>query len=229
MQVLTMFNKVVAYNEHGYTPVGNAAICAATGECHKDVLITTVDCVPTDIDYYDYYYINGKFIKGGPKSELRETNNNDKMSFWIGTKAEYEAIPQESIIENCLYITTDDTLLEDIHTMRKNLEEGKYVPNRAMCADELDMTLVIVEAEDFYLREDGLYCIVVRGSGVTTYTVMLFYQLGKVCYGSTSVRGNERVTVTANSSGKVSAALTVEGSASSSLVVDGYFKIGSFG
>lgn len=64
MQILTRLNKVIAYSTHGYVPVGNSAICVATNECHDNALITTVDCVPTDIDQYDYYYIDGKFIKG---------------------------------------------------------------------------------------------------------------------------------------------------------------------
>lgn len=64
MQVLTRYNKVIAYNENGYTPVGTSAICAVTNTCYHDVLIVNVDCVPTDIDSCEYYYINGKFVKG---------------------------------------------------------------------------------------------------------------------------------------------------------------------
>lgn len=31
------------------------------------------------------------------------------LSFWIGTKAEYEAIPEQELISNCVYYITDDT------------------------------------------------------------------------------------------------------------------------
>ena len=31
------------------------------------------------------------------------------VSFWIGTQAEYDAIPAEELIENCIYYITDDT------------------------------------------------------------------------------------------------------------------------
>lgn len=75
MQVLTRFNKVIAYNENGYVPVGGSAVCVATNECYCDALIVEVDCVPTDIDMYDYYYIDGKFVKGGTKPRLNESKN----------------------------------------------------------------------------------------------------------------------------------------------------------
>lgn len=66
MQILTRLNKVIAYSETGYIPVGNTAICIATNDCYDDALIVDVDCVPTDIDKSDYYYINGRFVKGSP-------------------------------------------------------------------------------------------------------------------------------------------------------------------
>jgi hypothetical protein len=109
MQILTRFNKVIAYNEYGYTPVGNSAICAVTGECHHDVLIVTVDYVPTDIDYYDYYYINGKFIKGSSNSIIVETNKRKKLQFWVGTQMEYAELSPEDR-RDLFAIITDDPM-----------------------------------------------------------------------------------------------------------------------
>lgn len=64
MQILTRLNKVIAYDEQGYIPVGNSAVCITSQECYIDALISTVDCLPTDIEQYEYHYIDGKFIKG---------------------------------------------------------------------------------------------------------------------------------------------------------------------
>lgn len=106
MYILTRLNEIIAYNTHGYIPVGNTAICPTSGECYDDALIVSVDCVPTDIDFYDYHYIDGKFVKGKAKSEVREINNNKRLDFWVGTQAEYDALTQKA--DNCFYIITDD-------------------------------------------------------------------------------------------------------------------------
>lgn len=68
MQILTRLNKVVAYSENGYTPIGNSAVCMATGESYDNALIVVVECVPTDIDQYEYHYMDGKFVKGDKKA-----------------------------------------------------------------------------------------------------------------------------------------------------------------
>jgi hypothetical protein len=78
MQILTRLNKVIAYSEHEYIPVGNSAVCPTSGECHNDALITTVDYVPTDIDKFEYYYIGGKFIKGSANPEPLNTTLKGK-------------------------------------------------------------------------------------------------------------------------------------------------------
>lgn len=130
MQILTRLNKVIAHSEYGFTPVGNSAICAATHECYDDALIVEVDCVPTDIDRYDYYYVNGKFIKGDSNSTIRETHKRGKLQFWVGTKEEYLALTDEE--RNNLYaIITDDTTKEDIDKRITNLTErvAKLEPN----------------------------------------------------------------------------------------------------
>ena len=68
MQILTRLNKIIAYSNCEYIPVGNSAVCPTNGTCYNDALIVNVDYVPTDIDQYEYYYIDGKFIKGDIKS-----------------------------------------------------------------------------------------------------------------------------------------------------------------
>ena len=111
MQILTRLNKIIAYSDNEYIPVGSTAVCAATGERYDDVLITNVDCVPTDIDAYEYHYINGKFVKGCPNSEIRETNYRKKLQFWVGKQEEYNALSEKD--ENIVYIVTDDNTLDN--------------------------------------------------------------------------------------------------------------------
>ena len=68
MQIVTRFNKVIAYNEGGYTLVGNSAVSNTTDECYDEASVITVNGVPTDIDDYEYYYIGGRFVKGDAKA-----------------------------------------------------------------------------------------------------------------------------------------------------------------
>lgn len=58
---------------------------------------------------------------GGYIESLKELNKGSKFSTWIGTKAEYESLPE--IIPNCLYILTDETSSEEILAQLKALEE----------------------------------------------------------------------------------------------------------
>lgn len=117
MQILTRLNKVVAYSTYDFIPVGNAAICAATNERFDDVIIVTVDCVPTDIDHYDYYYINGKFLKEGSNSTIREINGHKKLRFWVGTKEKFSALSEEiKKQENLLTLFTDPNAPQPLPT-----------------------------------------------------------------------------------------------------------------
>lgn len=61
-------------------------------------------------------------VNTGFVTTLKEKNNNSGLSIWIGTTAQYNAIdPKEN---NCLYILSDDTELEDLETTISNLNEA---------------------------------------------------------------------------------------------------------
>lgn len=92
MQIVTRLNKVIAYSEHGYVPVGHSVVCSRTGECHENALVVTVDCVPTDIDSYEYYYLNGKFVKDCAKTT--ETSYDVKV---FNTKFEHVCTLHHSV------------------------------------------------------------------------------------------------------------------------------------
>lgn len=52
-------------------------------------------------------------IDSGFITTIKEKNKNAGLSFWVGTQAEYNALP--SIVENCFYIISDDTTEDDIN------------------------------------------------------------------------------------------------------------------
>jgi hypothetical protein len=132
MQILTRLNKVIAYSEYGYIPVGNSAICAVTNECHHDALIVTVDCVPTDIDQYDYYYINGKFVKGNAGSITTiKTITGAALRFFVGTHDEYGQLTEKEK-ENLFAIITDDTTKENILTTLSTLQQGQKTQEESL-------------------------------------------------------------------------------------------------
>lgn len=74
-----------------------------------------------------FCHFNGFRVKDAEARELiknissfKETNNGNEISFWVGTRAQYEEIEQPA--ENCLYIITDGTSGDDLETMLKEIE-----------------------------------------------------------------------------------------------------------
>lgn len=55
------------------------------------------------------------------------------LSFWIGTQAEYDAIPEEELITNCVYYITDNTA--DNFNTRLNELDNKVDNNTTAIAD----------------------------------------------------------------------------------------------
>lgn len=52
-----------------------------------------------------------EFVSGGYVEALKETNDGNKFSFWVGTTEEYNALPEK--VNNCFYILTDEKPLID--------------------------------------------------------------------------------------------------------------------
>ncbi len=69
--------------------------------------------------------------EGGFIESLKEMNSGGKLTFWVGTQAEYEAITHKQV--NCFYLIVDDTTTEDIKTTLEELktadEEIKEIIN----------------------------------------------------------------------------------------------------
>lgn len=59
---------------------------------------------------------------GGVISKVRELHTGDHVTFWVGSRAEYNAL-QGNVERNCIYIINDDTSGDDLNKKLKELEE----------------------------------------------------------------------------------------------------------
>lgn len=58
-------------------------------------------------------------VDTGFVTKVKEKNVGDYVSFWVGTKAQYNALKSRET--NCVYIITDDTATEELATAVNNL------------------------------------------------------------------------------------------------------------
>lgn len=67
-------------------------------------------------------------VDTGFVTTLKEANQNKPMSFWVGTTAEYNAIEEK--LDDCIYLLTDDTELEDLEALIRrsmNVLKGEVI------------------------------------------------------------------------------------------------------
>lgn len=64
-----------------------------------------------------------KDIDAGFITKVKEQNAGKNLVFWVGTTAEYNAIPEDERLAECLYIKTDDTFETDVVNMLLEFEE----------------------------------------------------------------------------------------------------------
>lgn len=60
-------------------------------------------------------------VDTGFVSMLKEKNKDKQLTFWVGTTAEYNAI--QTPVQNCFYILTDETDIEDLEEAIEQLAE----------------------------------------------------------------------------------------------------------
>lgn len=77
--------------------------CFYEGMTKEQILAAITQAIET----HEIHDVDTGFV-----TTLKEGNKNSALSFWVGTTAEYNAIDPK--VENCLYILTDDTELEDL-------------------------------------------------------------------------------------------------------------------
>ena len=81
----------------------------ATNSC----VSATEDCISATEDAES---VRAGVEAGGYIESLKEMNNNGKFSFWVGTKAEYEAL--EKKVANRFYIITDDPAQAEFNELK---------------------------------------------------------------------------------------------------------------
>ena len=64
-----------------------------------------------------------KDIDAGFITKVKEQNAGRSLTFWVGTTAEFNAIPEAEKNAECLYIKTDDTFQEDVINAIKEIAE----------------------------------------------------------------------------------------------------------
>lgn len=99
-----------------------------------------------------------KNVDTGFVTRLKEQNANKALTFWVGTTAEYNAIPQK--VENCFYILTDDTTAEDINTRFTEFEtelttHGETLSDHAAALTTLINGKEFLNVKDYGAKGDG--------------------------------------------------------------------------
>jgi hypothetical protein len=122
---------------------------------------------------------------GGYIESLKELNDGEKFSFWVGTQAEYDELEQKQ--GNTLYLITDDTTEEDINTQIDNINnqlnqleaaEGKmtllyeYTPGKpetTISSGETVTALTNTKFPLYYITLYGKSTVIVAGGAWFDY------------------------------------------------------------
>lgn len=78
-----------------------------------------------------------KDVDSGFVTKIKEQNKNVGLMFWVGTQAEFNALPSK--INNCLYLKIDDGIIESIENLWENVGQLNGIADGAMqCVYESD-------------------------------------------------------------------------------------------
>ena len=97
--------------------------CFYEGMTKEQILAAITQAIET----HEIHDVDTGFV-----TTLKEQNQNKALTFWIGTTAQYNEISPK--VENCLYILTDDTELEDLEAeIRRtgNILKGEVIIDKS--------------------------------------------------------------------------------------------------
>ena len=66
MQILVRHNRVIDACETGYINMGEYVLCEEKQKAFYDCSPVVVDTIPNDLEFYNYYYLHGKFVREFP-------------------------------------------------------------------------------------------------------------------------------------------------------------------
>lgn len=93
-------------------------------------------------------------------TKIKEQNSNIALKFWIGTQAEYNAL--ESHIEDCFYITTDETDFERLEREVEQLTEDVETLQEKVCEIGWQYLIYGTESIGMYKLKNGVAYIVIN-------------------------------------------------------------------
>lgn len=151
----THFEEVVFTGSTAKVPLLSGITCVQIGVYAGDLQTTTparVPCMqsilcsggaehedpPQDVYTQLIAMLEGLTVDSPITLALEEQNAGKAVSIWVGTRAQYDAIPESSIVANRFYFVTDDTGAEDIDQMRDDIDailSGDKMVGAAALAD----------------------------------------------------------------------------------------------
>lgn len=110
MYIAVRGNKVLDYSKHAYVCVGPTLVSPSKGISFDSATAVSLspNCqIPTDIDEFDYYYVENKFVKGDFKvANLKKDIENQKTFYAIYGTTTYSEI--KAAYENGAYVVCVD-------------------------------------------------------------------------------------------------------------------------
>ena len=92
----------------------------AVEECERVAAETTSAIEATKEATNELVLTHEEFVSGGYVEALKELNDGNKFTFWVGTTDEYNALPEK--VNNCFYILTDDANRNEILSQIEDLQ-----------------------------------------------------------------------------------------------------------
>ncbi len=109
-------------------------------------------------------------VDTGFVTKLKETNSGSHITFWVGTRAQYEAIKEKS--QNCIYVISNDTTTDDIWNAFTAMQADIDVAMK-LCANRAPWELVTLKNIAFSTMEALDDYVNNVASSVAMYSVTL--------------------------------------------------------
>lgn len=114
MQIAVRHGKVIDYCKDVYICIDCVAINNTSRKAFDDCHVYNVQSIPTDIDDYDYYYINGKFIKEDIKGSSKGAIDTSGKERCVG-KHVTSTGTNLNIYERSIWLSKSDITNTDVN------------------------------------------------------------------------------------------------------------------
>lgn len=90
MQILIRHNRVIDACKTGYINMGGYVLCEEKHKAFYDCSPVEVDVVPNDLEFYNYYYIDGRFVKEFPVYQTEQFSADMWTQVSAGPRERYQ-------------------------------------------------------------------------------------------------------------------------------------------